>query len=137
MKLNSVRAAIFSAFLAGAMSYAIPCLHAQPSSTTPSSAAQSDSSQANLSGNWKMSFTDPQGTPRTGTMKLQQDGANVTGTYQGARGTFPLTGTIEGNEVKIAVKAMGRQLAFEGTVDGDKMSGTTPRGATWNATREQ
>jgi hypothetical protein len=92
---------------------------------------------ASLSGNWQMSWTGEDGQQRQGAMQLTQNGSNLSGKLQGERGAAPLTGTLEGNQISLNAKTRRRQFTFSGTVDGDKMSGTTARGATWTATRQQ
>jgi hypothetical protein len=52
------------------------------------------------------------------------------------KGSFPLTGDVQGNRVSFSVKVYGRQVSFTGTVDGNKMSGTTKEGAPWLAAHQ-
>ena len=99
-------------------------------------AAQDGSASPTVAGKWKLSFTDPTGKPKQGTLALQQDGSNLTGNYTGPRGTFSVKGTVQGNGITFTIKAMGRKLSFTGNVDGDKMSGTTQTDTSWNASRE-
>lgn len=114
---------------------------------------------ANVAGNWQLSWQGRQGS-RQGTLAIQQNGTKLTGTMQGQRGSAPLTGTVKGNTVSLKVEIQGERrsftLAFTGTVDGDKMTGTfQPQGGrggrrgmgggsengqdnhTWTASRQQ
>ncbi len=108
-----------------------------------------------VAGNWQVSWQGRQGTQQ-GTLQFQQDGSKLTGTMEGERGSAPLSGTVNGNTVSFTVEMKGERrsmtLAFTGTVDGDKMSGTfQPQGGggggrggrggqegghTWTATRQ-
>ena len=108
----------------------------QPAYASSAIAAQEDSASPTVAGKWKLSFTDPTGNPKQGTLALQQDGSNLTGNYTGPRGTFSVKGTVQGTGITFTIHAMGRKLSFTGNVDGDKMSGTTETGTSWNASRE-
>ena len=110
---------------------------------------------ANVAGNWQLSWQGHQGSQQ-GTLALQQNGSSLTGTMQGQRGSAPVSGTINGNNVSFNVEMKGEHrsmtLAFTGTINGDKMSGTfQPQGGgrggrggqsgeqgdhTWSATRQ-
>jgi hypothetical protein len=41
-----------------------------------------------------------------------------------------------GRRISFGVKVYGRQVSFTGTVDGNKMSGTTKEGAPWLAAHQ-
>jgi hypothetical protein len=86
---------------------------------------------ADVTGNWAVSIETPQGT-RTPSMALTQKGEEVTGTYKSQRGEVPISGTVKGNDVKLSYKigAGDRELVinYEGTVDGDTMSGKVGMG---------
>lgn len=81
---------------------------------------------ADVSGKWNLSVETPQGT-RTPTMTLAQKGEEVTGTYHSQRGDMPVTGTLKGNDLKLAyTMSMGGQsmtINYEGVVDGDSIAG--------------
>lgn len=106
------------------------------SSAVPQDAAQDNQTAADLTGSWQVSFTAPNGNQRQATLELKQDGNKLSGTFEGARGSVPVKGSVKGNDVSFDVKMPRRKIAFTGTVDGDKMSGTTEQGASWSATRE-
>jgi hypothetical protein len=77
------------------------------------------------------------------TLTFKQDGAKLTGTYEGRYGPSPLQGEVKENQIAFIVSfsAEGTQTtgAFEGTVDGATMSGKVEfEGAgsgTWSAVR--
>ena len=138
MKLVSAKSAIlgalFSAVIATSTVFALSAK--QLAYASPVSAAQNDNAPANVSGKWKLSFTAPDGSAKQGALNLQQDGSRLTGSFTGPRGTFSAKGIVKGSQVTFAISAMGRKLTFSGIVDGDKMSGTTDKGDSWNASRE-
>lgn len=106
-------------------------------STVPvQDAARDSTATPNLSGNWQMSWAGPKGKQRQVTMQVKQDGSKLSGNFQAERGSAPLTGSLKGNQVSFSVKTPKRKASFTGTVDGDKMSGTTEQGASWTATRQ-
>ncbi len=95
-----------------------------------------DSSAANVAGSWQMSWTDNDGTQKQGTLSIQQDSSKLSGTFTGQRGTFPLSGSIQGNHVSLTVGPPRHQFTFSGDVDGSKMSGTTPQNTAWTASKQ-
>lgn len=109
--------------------------HAAPM-LMPVAGAQ-DSAASSAAGSWQLSFTDPQGTQRQATLQLQQDGLKISGTFQGQRGSGSVAGTMQGNQVSLTVKGRGgREMSFSGTLEGNKMSGTTALGSAWSAVRQ-
>jgi hypothetical protein len=90
--------------------------------------SQSNSSQAvNISGAWQISWEGRGGTQQA-TIQIQQDGSTLSGTFQDSGGnSSQLTGSVAGNNVSFSVQVQSRRtmtLAFTGTINGDKMSGT-------------
>jgi hypothetical protein len=69
-------------------------------------------------------------------MQIKQDGSKLTGTFQAPRGSTKLSGTLQGNQISIEIKAGSKHLSFSGTIDTDKMSGTTSLGNPWSAKRQ-
>jgi len=125
-------------------------------SLTLSLHAQESTRSANVAGSWQISWQGHRGNEQ-GALHLQQEGDKLTGTLVGPRGSSELTGTVQGSNISFNVEMQGRRsftLAFTGTVDGDKMSGTLqPKGGeaeeghaghrggqgnhNWSATRQQ
>ncbi len=113
--------------------------------------AANESSSAGVTGTWQISWEGRQGQ-RQGTLQLKQDGSRLTGTFQGERGSVPLEGSVKDNDVSFKTKIQGERrsmtIAFTGTLDGDKVSGTVkPEGGfghrrggnqthSWSATRK-
>ena len=88
--------------------------------------SQSNNSQpANIGGAWQISWQARNGSQQA-SMQIQQDGSKLSGTFQDASGSSSVTGSLAGNNVSFSVQIQGRPmtLAFTGTIDGDKMSGT-------------
>lgn len=93
-----------------------------------------------MAGNWQFSMETPHGK-MAGVFKVQQqDGAKLSGVCEiENQGSNPMTGVIDGKKVEMSVSVHDGQMTFKfsGTVDGNKMSGSTdPQGATWTATRQ-
>src|SRR5258708_36489793 len=84
---------------------------------------------ASISGTWnaKVDLGGQGGTP---TFVLKQDGEKLTGTYSGALGDAPLTGTVKGNAVMFDFDAQGAKVHYEGKLnaDGTQMEGTCDYG---------
>jgi hypothetical protein len=59
------------------------------------------------------------------TLHVKQEGAKITGTAEREGEAHPLTGSVQQNEVSVGFEARpGMLVAFKGTVDGEKMSGS-------------
>ncbi len=82
-----------------------------------------------LTGTWncKVVLGEQSGTP---TFVLKQQGEKLTGTYSGALGDAPVTGTVKGSDVTIDFEASGAQIHYAGKVDkdGKKIEGTCDYG---------
>ncbi len=95
-----------------------------------------------VDGNWNITMQSPMGA-REVKADLKADGGALSGNFQGAQGSAPVTGTIEGDAVAFAATVQGpmgeMELKFDGTVDGDNMSGNVAFGAfgsgTWTAVK--
>ena len=98
------------------------------------------SSSETRSGIWLMTWTNKEKAIRHAVLQLQMNGETLSGTakLEGGpiKGSFPLTGDVQGNRISFRVKVYGRQVSFTGTVDGNKMSGTTKEGAPWLAAHQ-
>ena len=97
---------------------AAPLLLAQSSNSN-------NSQPASIGGAWQISWQGRGGSQQA-TMQIEQDGTKLSGKFQDSGGSSPVTGNIAGNNVFFSVQVQGRPmtLAFTGTIDGDKMSGT-------------
>jgi hypothetical protein len=84
-----------------------------------------NSQPGNLSGAWQISWQGRNGTQQ-GTMQIQQEGSKLSGTFEDASGSSSVSGSIAGNKLSFSVQVQGGPiiLAFTGTVDNDKMTGT-------------
>ena len=98
------------------------------------------SSSEMTSGIWLMTWTNKEKEIRHAVLQLQMNGEILRGIakLQGGpiKGSFPVIGDVHGNRISFGVKVYGRQVSFTGTVDGNKMSGTTKEGAPWLAARQ-
>ena len=85
----------------------------------------------NVTGKWTMTVNSQAGTGNP-VFDLKQDGAKVTGTYKGALGEAPVTGTVSGSDLTLNIKisAQGQELAvtYTGKVEGDSVSGKVTLG---------
>lgn len=98
---------------------------------------------AKVAGTWDLSSPGRDGSVRTQTLTLQQDGNKLTGTVKGARGgDAPVTGSVTGNNIAFTVTRSTPngdfKIDYTGTVDGDSMKGTfTVMGNTVNWTAKK
>jgi hypothetical protein len=80
--------------------------------------------QANLAGQWNVEW---QGGPDEMSMQLTQKDTKVKGFVIFRSGDFPIKGTVDGNHFILDWTMPGgvedEKIRFEGTVDGDTMTG--------------
>ena len=83
----------------------------------------------NITGTWnaKVDLGGQGGSP---SFVLKQDGEKLTGTYNGALGEAPLTGTVNGDKVSFNFDVQGAAVHYEGKLnaDGTEMEGTCDYG---------
>jgi hypothetical protein len=80
-----------------------------------------------VAGNWQVSWQGRLGAEPV-ALHLQQDGAKLTGTFQDLHGVMPLSGTVDEKKISFEVQFKGPRpftTQFTGTVDGDKIEGTS------------
>ncbi len=84
---------------------------------------------ANVTGTWNATV-DLGGQGGSPTFVLKQDGEKLTGTYTGALGDAPLTGTLKGDKISFDFSVQDNKIHYEGTVNsaGDQMQGTCDYG---------
>ncbi len=140
MKLSS-RVPLFACALLVSTGYAsfAPTAHAESPTVAVAASGQDNAQEspaANVSGSWQLSWTDNDGNQKQGTLSIQQDGSKLSGSFTGPRGTFPLSGSIQGSHVSLTLGPARHQLTLTGDVDGNKMTGTTPQGKAWSADKQ-
>lgn len=84
---------------------------------------------ANVTGTWDATV-DLGGQGGTPTFVLKQDGEKLTGTYSGALGEAPVTGTVKGDKITFDFDVQGAAIHYEGTLNADatEMKGTCDYG---------
>lgn len=99
--------------------------------------------QTNVSGDWDVTVTSPQGTTTT-PVTLKQDGMKVSGLFKSPQGQLAFDGgTVTGNELKFTftINAQGMELpiTLTGNVDGAAIAGKADFGGfaegEWSAKR--
>src|SRR5476651_209352 len=89
------------------------------------------SAQANVAGEWAVSFATPMGMMEF-AMAVSQSGTKLTGHMTSDVGEFPLKGSVDGDQVTIdwTLNDNGKmvEITFKGKVEGDKISGTAKLG---------
>lgn len=88
-------------------------------------------------GKWELVLTAPN-RAISGTLDLKQDGTKLSGSWATDHvGAIPITGSIDGKNVSLAMEVHGMAVKLIGTVEGSKMSGKIdPDMGTWAATRQ-
>ncbi|MGH9767825.1 MAG: hypothetical protein ACREAB_10365, partial [Blastocatellia bacterium] len=86
-----------------------------------------EAAAVSVAGSWSVTSESPQG-PIQLTFNLKQEGATISGEVSSPFGTFPLSGTLNGNELTFAfnAKIQDQELPVtgKGSVDGNLIRGT-------------
>ena len=85
-----------------------------------------------VDGKWEITINSPLGAQKA-TLDLATNGSALTGSQQAAQGSGPVeNGKVDGNTLTWSAKIsspMPMTLDFNGTVDGDKLSGSVKAGS--------
>ena len=85
-----------------------------------------------VDGKWEITINSPLGAQKA-TLDLATEGAVLTGTQAVAQGSAPLeNGKVDGNSLNWSARIsspMPMTLAFNGTVEGDTLSGSVKAGS--------
>lgn len=77
---------------------------------------------ADVSGTWKAEFETPDGTKRTNTFALKQEGEKLTGTVAGSQDTTTIEkGSVKGDAISFEAERPFGHFKYEGTVTADGM----------------
>ncbi|MGH9832517.1 MAG: hypothetical protein ACRD9Y_05825, partial [Blastocatellia bacterium] len=86
-----------------------------------------EATAASAAGSWTVTSESPQG-PIQLTFNLKQEGATINGEVSSPFGTFPLSGTLNGNELTFSftAKIQDQELPVtgKGSIDGSSIKGT-------------
>jgi len=86
-----------------------------------------ESPALSAAGSWSVTSESPQG-PIQLTFNIKQEGATISGEVTSPFGTFPLSGTLSGNELSFAftAKIQDQELAVtgKGSIDGNSIRGS-------------
>ena len=84
-----------------------------------------------VTGEWNVTFAAPSG-PMEFVMYLDQQGARLSGRLTSDTGEYPLTGTLDRNQITIVWSLPDRgeilQITFTGKVDANSIAGTAKVG---------
>lgn len=89
----------------------------------------------NLSGKWQLSCSGRNGRVRQVTLRIEQSGAKLSGSFSGPRRTGDLSGTVLGSQVSLQMGGDGRSITLTGTTDGRSITVHGPKGASCSASR--
>jgi hypothetical protein len=118
---------ILSCFVMVAMLSAAGQTQAGQPQTVTVSDKRSQPEPADVAGAWQVSWTVRGGT-EPGTLRLQQDGAKLCGTFQDLHGLSSLTGTVDAKQISFDVQFGGAHpftIRFIGTVEESNIGGTS------------
>ena len=80
-----------------------------------------------VAGKWQVSWIGRIGTEQA-VLALQQNGPDLTGTFQDLRGTSPLTGKVENNTLTFDVAFQGKKpftIVFTGVLENGAIKGSS------------
>ena len=91
-------------------------------------AASAAFAATSVAGNWAMTVDTPAGSGNP-SFVLKQDGDKVSGTYKGAFGSAPVTGSVKGDVLTMSyTSSAGPVITYTGKVTGNKIEGTADMG---------
>jgi hypothetical protein len=83
--------------------------------------------QADLNGNWALSFTTPNGTIDA-SATFKQEGESLSGTLSSQQGEVPFKGAVKGTTFTLAFDVQTQNgnlsITMQGEQDGDALKGT-------------
>jgi len=91
---------------------------------------------ASLSGTWQLSCSGRRGRVRQITLKIDQSGSTLSGSFSGPRRSGGLSGTVQGDRVSIEMESDGKAITLTGTSDGNSMSVHGPKGGSCSGSRQ-
>lgn len=89
-----------------------------------------------LSGAWHLSCSGRNGRARQVTLRIEQSGSKLSGSFSGRRRSGKLSGTVEGGRISLLIGADGRSITLTGTTDGRSMTMEGPNGGSCSAARQ-
>lgn len=81
------------------------------------------SSAASVAGTWDMSVQKRSGGTQNWTLKLKQNGEQLTGIINSEGGDLDVTGTIKGKNINLTARRFGVTVEFSAVLNGDTMTG--------------
>ena len=81
-----------------------------------------------VNGKWVIDVKLGDGQGGQATLELKEDAGKLTGTYSGALGSVPLTGTVNGDQIEVSMESQAGKVVYKGKVSGDTMEGTCSYG---------
>jgi hypothetical protein len=81
-----------------------------------------------VTGKWVLDVKLGDGQGGQATLDLKEEGGKITGTYTGALGSVPVTGTANGDQVEVKLESDAGTISYKGKVSGDTMEGTCSYG---------
>lgn len=88
-----------------------------------------------LSGTWQLSCSGRRGRVRQVTLRIEQSGSKLGGSFSGPRRSGKLSGAVQGRQVSLLMGADGRSITLTGTTDGNSMTVHGPKGGSCSASR--
>ena len=88
-----------------------------------------------LSGTWQLSCPTRKGQVRQITLRIEQSGSKLSGSFSGPRRSGSLNGTVQGGEVSLRMEANGRSITLTGATDGNSMTVRDSRGVSCSGSR--
>ncbi len=99
------------------------CAGSKESMETADTAPAGDGpAPVDMTGLWIMSVDTPNGSG-TPSFDLTQEGDQLSGTYTGRFGEFPVTGNVNGNQFEIRYDSSGALIKYIGECDGNAVKG--------------
>jgi hypothetical protein len=89
-----------------------------------------------LSGTWQLTCSGRSGRARQVTLRIEQSGSKLSGSFNGRRRSGELSGTVQGGQVSIQMGADDRSITLTGTTDGNSMTVHGPKGGSCSGSHQ-
>lgn len=89
-----------------------------------------------LTGKWQLACTGRRGEARQIPLEIEQQGATLSGSYNGARRSGQLHGSVQSNQVSFELAGKRGSASFTGTIEGNTLQVHTARGVSCTGKRQ-
>lgn len=118
---RGIRLSLATLLLLGLLSMIFACGSQQSTQVMKDTTAAAPKA-VDMTGTWYMQVDTARGSGSP-TFDIKQENTDLTGNYNGAFGTYPIKGNVDGNKFVIAFTANEIDIKYIGVIKGDSVEG--------------